>query len=221
MTNDMTARLARRLVNVCPGSRGHGDEMGVDKMGMGRMMKAMLGVCLLAGFVALGGCGLFQGGDSNYPSQEGTGPTNPNPKGERQTIFGEDGITLFGGGDSSSQSGGGGIGVNSFLWRASLDTISFMPLSSADPFGGVIITDWYQDPKTPGERFKITVYIMDKRLRADGVKVAVFRQKSDPKAGWVDATTDVSTGPKIENAILVRARQLRVNSDQAGDLKKN
>jgi hypothetical protein len=214
MTNDMTARLARRLVNVCPGSGEHSDGMG-----MGRMMKAMLSVCLLAGFVALGGCGLFKGGESNYPSQEGTGPTNPNPKGERQTIFGEDGITLFGGGDSAAQ-GGGGIGVNSFLWRASLDTISFMPLSSADPFGGVIITDWYQDPKTPGERFKITVYIMDKRLRADGVKVAVFRQKSDPKAGWVDAATDVSTGPKIENAILVRARQLRVNSDEAGDLKK-
>lgn len=215
MTNDMTARPARRPESVCPRSQRHSNEMGI-----GHMMKAVLSVCLLAGFVALSGCGLFQGGESNYPSQEGTGPTNPNPKGERQTIFGEDGITLFGGGDNAAQAAGG-IGVNSFLWRASLDTISFMPLASADPFGGVIITDWYQDPKTPGERFKITVYIMDKRLRADGVKVAVFRQKSDAKAGWVDAETDVSTGPKIENAILVRARQLRVNSDEAGDLKKN
>ncbi|MCE9648055.1 MAG: DUF3576 domain-containing protein [Parvibaculum sp.] len=183
-------------------------------------MRALVSVCLLSGLVVLGGCGLFKGGDSNYPTQEGTGPTNPNPTGERQTIFGEDGITLFGGGDNAAQGGGGGIGVNSFLWRASLDTISFMPLASADPFGGVIITDWYQDPKAPGERFKVTVYIMDKRLRADGVKVAVFRQKSDPKTGWVDAPTDLSTGPKIENAILVRARQLRINSDEAGDTNK-
>ncbi len=201
MKNEMTARLTRRTGAV---------------RGMRGGMKAAMSICLLAGLVVLGGCSLFKGGDSNYPSQEGTGPTNPNPTGERKTIFGEDGITLFGGGDSSNQ-GGGGIGVNSFLWRASLDTISFMPLASADPFGGVIITDWYQDPKTPGERFKITVYIMDKRLRADGVKVAVFRPKMDPKTGWADAPTDVSTGPKIENAILVRARQLRINSDEAGD----
>jgi hypothetical protein len=181
-------------------------------------IKAVTSACLLAGLVALGGCGLFKGGESNYPSQEGTGPTNPNPTGERQTIFGEGGIKLFGSGDDAKQTGG--IGVNSFLWRASLDTISFMPLASADPFGGVIITDWYQDPKTPGERFKLTVYIMDRRLRADGVKVAVFRQKADAKSGWIDAPTDVSTGPKIENAILVRARQLRINSDEAGDIKK-
>lgn len=173
----------------------------------------------LAGMVGLGGCGMFGGGgNTNYPTQEGTGPTNPNPTQPRETIFGSDGITLFGG-DSKSDQGGTGIGINSFLWRASLDTVSFMPLASADPFGGVIITDWYQDPKTPNERFKLTVYIMDRRLRADGVKVAVFRQTRDPKGGWTDAATDPKTGPRIENAILVRARQLRIQSTEAGDTK--
>ncbi len=173
----------------------------------------------LASLIGLGGCGMFSGGDSNYPTQEGTGPTNPNPTGQRQTIFGSDGITLFGGGSSDSAKGTG-IGINSFLWRASLDTVSFMPLSSADPFGGVIITDWYQDPKTPGERFKLTIYIMDRRLRADGVKVAVFRQTRDDKGAWQDASADPQTGPKIENAILVRARQLRISTTEAGDTDK-
>ncbi|MEN6541441.1 DUF3576 domain-containing protein [Parvibaculum sp.] len=172
----------------------------------------------LASLIGLGGCGMFGGGSSQYPTQEGSGPTTPNPSGQpRKTIFGEDGITLFGG-DSKGGEQGAGIGVNSFLWRASLDTVSFMPLASADPFGGVIITDWYQDPKTPNERFKITVYIMDKRLRADGVKVAVFRQARNGNE-WVDAATDPKTGIKIEDAILVRARQLRISSTEAGETK--
>ncbi|MDR3498373.1 MAG: DUF3576 domain-containing protein [Parvibaculum sp.] len=189
-----------------------------DMVSPGRSRMAKLASAgLLGAALALGGCGLFGGGDSTYPSQEGTGPTHPGGAPERQTIFGEGGITLFGGDSGSDQ--GNGIGVNSFLWRASLDTISFMPLASADPFGGVIITDWYQDPKTPGERFKITVYIMDRRLRADGVKVSVFRQTRDAKSGWIDAATNVQTGEQIENAILVRARQLRMNSVEAGDTK--
>lgn len=207
MTNEKTAPTARRT------RRAHGTT--------GALARRVAALCLTAGLLGLTGCGLLSGGEGNYPSQEGTGPTNPNPKGERQTIFGSDGITLFGGSDSSNSGQGAGIGVNSFLWRASLDTVSFMPLASADPFGGVIITDWYQDPKTPGERFKLTVYIMDRRLRADGVKVAVFRQLKDPKNGWVDAATDVTTGSKIENAILVRARQLRITADEAGDTKKD
>ncbi len=183
-----------------------------------RAVKMALAAGLLAGFTGLSGCGMFSGGEQNYPSTTGSGPTNPNPQGERQTVFGEDGITLFGGKDNNAGSGQG-IGVNSFLWRASLDTISFMPLASADPFGGVIITDWYQDPAAAGERFKLTVYIMDRRLRADGVKVAVFRQKNDTKNGWIDSAGDPSTSTKIENAILVRARQLHIDSVESGEVK--
>ena len=113
---------------------------------------------------------------------------------------------LGGGGDSAEP---GGIGVNSFLWRASLDTLEFMPLSDVDPFGGVIITDWYANPEQPGERFKATVYILDTRLRADALKVSVFRQTGDAGV-WADAAVDPETPAQIENAILTRARQLRI-----------
>lgn len=116
--------------------------------------------------------------------------------------------TLFSG--SGSPKRGGGIAVNSFLWRASLDTVSFLPLSSADPFGGVIISDWYSPPESPDERFKVTVYILDRQLRADGLRVSVFRQRRDPAGGWVEARVDERTGRDLENAILKRARQMRV-----------
>ncbi len=107
-----------------------------------------------------------------------------------------------------------GIGVNSFLWRASLDTMSFMPLVSADPFGGVIITDWFSPPEARDERFKVTVYILGRDLRADGIRASVFRQRQDGGGGWVDATVEQSTATDLENAILNRARQLRVASLQ-------
>ena len=110
-------------------------------------------------------------------------------------------------------SGGGqrseNITVNSYLWRASLDTISFLPLTAADPFGGVIISDWYSPPETPNERFKVTVYILDRELRADGLRVAVFRQARS-KNSWIEAKVDERTGRDIENAILKRARQMRI-----------
>lgn len=155
---------------------------------------------------------------SNYPGQPtgAGGPNNPTGERKRESIFGEDGLKLFGG-SSSDDAAGGGIGVNSFLWRASLDTISFMPLASADPFGGVIITDWYRDPNAVNERLKITVYILDRRLRADGVKVAVFRQTLDDRGDWVDARVAPATALQIENAILVRARQLRINTIEASE----
>lgn len=100
------------------------------------------------------------------------------------------------------------IGVNSYLWRATLDTLSFMPLVSADPFGGVIITDWYEDPKTPGERFKVNALILDKTLRADGVKITLFKQK---KVGgsWKDQKVEPPVARTLEDTILTRARELR------------
>lgn len=106
-----------------------------------------------------------------------------------------------------------GLGVNQFLWRATLDTLSFMPLASADATGGVIITDWHANPNVPAERFKLTVYILDMRLRADGVRVSVFRQEN--KGGtWQDAAVNAATGVQLENQILRRARELKVS---AGD----
>lgn len=102
-----------------------------------------------------------------------------------------------------------GIGVNSYLWRATLDTLNFMPVLSADPFGGTYVTDWHASPQNPAERFKIQVFILDTRLRADGIAVRVFRQTGGGSS-WTDAAVDPDTSLQIENAILTRARQLRI-----------
>ena len=104
------------------------------------------------------------------------------------------------------------IGVNAYLWRASLDTLDFMPLESADPWGGVIITDWYAPPETPEERFKVTVYILDTRLRADGVSSAVTREVRSDTGEWVTGEVTTDTRIAIENAILTRARELRLST---------
>lgn len=98
------------------------------------------------------------------------------------------------------------LGVNTHLWRASLDTISFMPIVSADPFGGVIITDWYTPPQSPQERLKINIFILDRQLRSDGLKVSIFRQERNESGQWIDQSVDPQTIRDLENAILGRAR---------------
>jgi hypothetical protein len=104
------------------------------------------------------------------------------------------------------------IGVNSYLWRATLDTLAFMPLASADPYGGVVITDWYVNPEKPDERFKCTVYILDTRLRADALKVTVFKEVANGAGGWAPSQASDQTSVDIGNAILTRARQLRLSN---------
>lgn len=123
------------------------------------------------------------------------------------------GVSIFGGGGGSrgSDQSVAGIAVNSYLWRASLDTLNFLPLQSADPFGGVIITDWRSEASAPNERFKATVYILDTRLRADALNVSVFRQ-TNVNGQWVDAPVNPDTEAQIENAILARARELRLSA---------
>ena len=118
---------------------------------------------------------------------------------------------FLGGGNAVSDQPEAGIGVNSYLWRSSLSVLSFMPLDSVDPFGGVIITDWYANPEAPAERFKATVYILDTRLRADALSVQLFKQTRRDDGGWADANVDPATRVQIENAILTRARQLRIS----------
>ena len=125
---------------------------------------------------------------------------------------GRSGLSLPGFSGGSSDERPAGIGVNSFLWRASLDTISFMPLDQVDPFGGVIVTDWYANPEQPNERFQVTVYILDTRLRGDALSVRVFRQERSESGEWTDATVGPQTGIDIENAILTRARQLWIST---------
>jgi hypothetical protein len=129
-----------------------------------------------------------------------------------QTYSASSGGFLGLGKKSPSTNGQPSLGVNSYLWEASLNTLAFMPLASADPYGGVIITDWYTNPEKPDERFKVTVYILDTRLRADGLTVTVFKQVKAADGNWVDSNTATQTQTDFENAILTRARQLRLSN---------
>lgn len=172
-----------------------------------KLFAVAAGSCLA---LLLAGCESDLSSNSNFPTssrgqiyQDGNVPD--------ETIFGKGGI--FGGDEKDLQDGvgsGGGLGVNAYLWRASLDTLSFMPLSSADPFGGVIITDWYSSPDSPNERFKVTVYILDRRLRADGVRVTAFKQNLDTVNQWIAVPLAPKVTADLENAILAKARSLRV-----------
>jgi Domain of unknown function (DUF3576) len=163
--------------------------------------------------VALSGCSVF---DGPAKPEDRINPYDYLDRAEGlhrtgSVLGGEAGLRLFGG-PSRPTEDAGGIGVNSFLWRASLDSLSFMPLASADPFGGVIITDWYSPPESPSERFKLNVYILGRQLRADGLKAAVFRQRRDVDGSWLDAAVESRTVVDLENSILTRARQLRIDS---------
>jgi Domain of unknown function (DUF3576) len=100
------------------------------------------------------------------------------------------------------------IGVNAYLWRASLDALSFAPLLQTDSNGGVIVTDWYANPQNPGERVKLTVAILDRDLRADALRVSGARQVAQNGA-WVDAPLAAATVQRVEEVILTKARDLR------------
>lgn len=121
--------------------------------------------------------------------------------------------SFFGGGNGEAEGPRGEIGVNPFLWRASLDTLSFMPLAQADPFGGVIITEWHQPEGARDERLKVNLFILARELRSDGLRAAVFRQVRQ-SGDWVDAKVEPGTATELENAILTRARQLRISASQ-------
>jgi hypothetical protein len=132
------------------------------------------------------------------------------------TVTGNDGVSIFslgqGGRNQDGGGIGGGIGVNAFIWQATLETINFIPLTSADPFGGLIITDWFQSVDAPGERTKMHVLMLDSALRADAVRVTVFRQVRGEDGEWLDAPVEESTARSIEDYILTRARELRMES---------
>jgi Domain of unknown function (DUF3576) len=171
-----------------------------------RARSALLGVFIL-GF-GLQGCGGIKGGEAKYPSGLDRSQTGGDIYGERESILGEGGLAIFGGKDKKAQDNG--IGVNSFLWRASLDTVSFMPLASADPFGGVIITEWYSAPETPDERVKLNILILGRELKADGVNVKTFRQQRTRNGDWADAPVAEETNRALEDTVLTRARQMRI-----------
>ena len=174
-----------------------------------KMIKTfLLGGALVGASLSLVACGKTVETEAKYPSGYDRSETGGDIYGKRQSVFGDGGLKLFGGRSDEAQDQSG-IGVNGFLWRAALDTVSFMPMASADPFGGTILTDWYSAPESPDERFKLNVLILGRELRSDGVKVKVFRQKLEGGA-WKDAESDNAMGSQLENAILRRARELRI-----------
>ena len=118
-------------------------------------------------------------------------------------------VTGFG---DKKESTGGGIGINTFLWRATLDTLSFMPLVSADPFGGVIITDWHANSEASKEKFKIVAYIIGTELRVDGIQVAVFKKIKKENGEWVDMESSKILQNKVEDAILTKARKFKIQN---------
>ncbi|MBP2301981.1 DUF3576 domain-containing protein [Azospirillum picis] len=169
---------------------------------------------LLAASLSVAGCASWGGKTETVEEQM------KNKDYKFGSLLGTDGgLNLFGknkrgGGDQDSANG---IGVNSFLWRASLDTLSFMPIASADPFGGVILTDWYTPPDSPNERFKVNLYILDRQLRSDGVRVSVFKQQRTGN-DWREVPVGPETTGTLEDAVLTRARQLRIAQNAASKL---
>jgi hypothetical protein len=185
---------------------------GIGKSGGLSPLRVFLASLLFASLAACGGDpsaikerDYDRGKAGRVDAAQGLGGQNR----DTGTLFGPGG--LLGSKDKKDTSDNTGVAVNAYLWRASLDTINFIPLVSADPFGGVIITDWYTPAESPNERMKVQITILDRELRADGVRVSVFKQQTNAKAGgWVDAQVDPHTNTDIENAILTRARQLRI-----------
>jgi hypothetical protein len=114
-------------------------------------------------------------------------------------------------GSSSGADSGGNLGVNSFLWRATLESLSFMPINQADSQGGVIATDWYSNPQEPTKRVRANVLILGKSLKADALQVTLFQQ-TKAADGWQNAAVNPVTVRTLEDQILTRARALRVES---------
>ncbi|MEM7188202.1 MAG: DUF3576 domain-containing protein [Pseudomonadota bacterium] len=164
---------------------------------------------------ACGGSGEYAASEDDTGSLRKPGPQNRYDP-EAEGLFGKGGFTLnrladgslFG--DKEDGLTGTATPVNKFLWQASLDTLSFMPLSSTDPYTGVIATDWSATPDAPGERFKVTVYMVSPELSAASLKVAVYRQRQAEGGNWVQTAVDPNTPRRLEDAILTRARQIRV-----------
>lgn len=157
--------------------------------------------------LTLAGCG---GGENTDPLPQG-----PAGRTAQGSVFGDDGATVgnlmsgtaFGLGGEDK---GDALPINKFLWQASLDTLSFLPLASTDPFTGVIATDWGAAPDRPGERFKVTAYMLSPALAASSLKVAVYREVRSPEGLWIPAAVDPETARRLEDAILTRARQIRI-----------
>jgi len=175
-------------------------------------------IAVFASAAVLAGCSSLSGGEQDFPSGEVRSTVQKRQEnGSLLDVFGggtsESGV-LF----SSNRNGGEGLAgsVNKHLWMASLETLAFLPIASTDPFTGVIATDWGSTPEKPGERFKVTAYVTDVALDPKALRVAVFREVLDERGAWIAAPVAEDTPRKIEDSILVRARQLRLEERAKG-----
>ena len=175
-------------------------------------------IAVFASAAVLAGCSSLSGGEQDFPSGEVRSTVQKRQEsGSLLDVFGggtsESGV-LF----SSNRNGGEGLAgsVNKHLWMASLETLAFLPIASTDPFTGVIATDWGSTPEKPGERFKVTAYVTDVALDPRALRVAVFREVLDERGAWIAAPVAEDTPRKIEDSILVRARQLRLEERAKG-----
>lgn len=175
------------------------------------MMKKHISLISILALLVITGCSALSSTEKKAEYPKSPEDVRRNRAG---SLIGEGGFSLFGGkkGEDESGSGNAGIGINSYLWRASLDTLSFLPLASADPFGGVIITDWYEDTEVKGERFKVNLLILTKNLRSDSLKITVFKQTFTGGI-WRDAKVSEKVARDLENKILTRARELRIEKE--------
>ncbi len=160
---------------------------------------------LCAAALLLSACGLTPDENQQFPKTE-----EDRRKERLGKVTGEEGLVIGGTSEKDRDAGKNPLSVNSFLWRATLDTLAFLPISSADPWGGTILTDWYEDPAAPGERYKLNVLILDRQLRADSLKITSFRQVKDKSGQWKDAAVDPALARKLEDTVLTRAREMRV-----------
>ena len=168
-----------------------------------RNLKTIAGTVGCVAILALSGCGTNPSANNNIYNPETANV--PAQMGQPSSSSGN--LLTFGRGANNGNTSGQ-VQVNAYLWRGTLDTLAFMPLVSADPFGGVIITDWYVPPATPDERFKVNAYILSKQLTADAIKVSVFRQVQQD-GQWVDAPADPTLAGGLEDRILVQAANLQ------------
>ena len=175
---------------------------------MRRRFRNATGRAALAGALAvlplLAGCG---GDDPPAPQPVTIADVSAPPRDDGSN---SSGLSLFGT-SQRAEDANARLGINAFLWRGALDTLAFMPLASADPYGGVLNTDWYQPPGSTGERFKATAYVLGRQLSTTGLKVTIFRQVLQ-NGQWTDAPVSPQTTTDIENKILARARELRASA---------
>lgn len=173
-------------------------------------------IVLAALAALLAGCGEDMSPRPGSEPRGGTVGKGRTADPDAPSVFGEGGLSigtissrdtsLFGGGDGDA----GRLPVNKYLWQGALDTLSFLPLASSDPFTGVLATEWAGSPDTPGERFKVTAFVTSAALSAASLKVAVYREVADENGEWVPAPVSGETARKLEDAILVRAREIRI-----------